>query len=53
MAGDDATQFRREAQECREYAERADNPLDKDAWLRLAADWIKLAQAADFRRENF
>jgi hypothetical protein len=31
---------------------RSINPLDKEAWLRLAGDWIKLAQAAEERRDN-
>jgi hypothetical protein len=33
----------------REQAEKAISQLDKEAWLRLAADWIKLAQAAEER----
>lgn len=53
MAGTDAGRFRREAEECRELAERAGNPLDKEAWLRLAADWIKLAANAEENRAKF
>ena len=48
----DADRFRDEAEECRAQAERSINPLDKEAWLRLAGDWIKLAQAAEERRDN-
>jgi len=33
----------KEAAECRREAERAVSPLDKEAWLRLAAEWSKLA----------
>jgi hypothetical protein len=43
----DAERYRREAQECRELAEKAESPLDKEAWLQLAGDWLKLAQEAD------
>jgi hypothetical protein len=32
-----------------QQAEKAISQLDKEAWLRLAADWIKLAQAAEER----
>ena len=46
----DAQRFREEAEECRKLAYRAINPLDKEAWLKLAAEWIKLAQGADRKR---
>ena len=36
-----------DAEECRELAEKATSPLDKDAWMRLAEDWLKLAQEAE------
>jgi hypothetical protein len=41
----DADQYRQEAEECRKLAESAVSEPDKEAWLRLAADWIKLAEA--------
>ena len=43
----DAEQFRKEAEECRREAERAINPLDKEFWLSLSREWIKLAQEAE------
>ena len=46
---DDAARFRKQAYECREQAERAINPLDKERWLRLAGDWTKMAQDAEAR----
>jgi hypothetical protein len=39
----------REAQECRRNAEQAKNPIDRDSWLRLADDWMKLAQGEGLR----
>jgi hypothetical protein len=36
-----------EADECRKLAAAARNPVDKEAWLRLAADWIKLAEGIE------
>ena len=45
MTENDVERFRNEARECRQLAERATNPIDKQAWLRLAEDWIKLAEA--------
>lgn len=30
-------------------AEKAFSPLDKEAWLELAADWIRLVQMAEQR----
>ena len=42
-----AERFRKEAEECRELAEKAMSPLDQEAWVRLAEDWLKLAQEAE------
>jgi hypothetical protein len=43
----DAEEFRKQADDCRALAARAIKPIDKASWLRLAEDWLKLAQAAD------
>jgi hypothetical protein len=53
MPETDAERFRAEAEECRQQAEKAINPLDKEAWLKLAAEWIRLAQDAEGRRSRF
>jgi hypothetical protein len=50
MSETDADQFRQEAEECRRLAERSASPLDKEAWLRLAGNLIKLAENAEQRR---
>lgn len=50
MSETDAQRCRKEAEECRREAEKTVSQLDKEAWLRLAADWIKLAQVAEKRR---
>jgi hypothetical protein len=44
---DDAARFRKQAEEARQYAEKAISPLDKEAWLRVAGEWIKLAESAE------
>ena len=49
----DSDRYRLEAEECQELAARAIHPVDKEEWLRLAAEWIKLAQEAEGRRRNF
>lgn len=46
MIETDVERFRNEAQECLKLAEKALSQVDKEAWLRLAADWIKLAENA-------
>jgi hypothetical protein len=46
MSEHDAARFRKQAEEARQHAERAISPLDKEAWLRVAAEWIKLAESA-------
>ena len=43
--------FRREAEECRRNAEQAMKPMDRDAWLGVADDWMKLARGEDLRIE--
>jgi len=48
----DAERFRKEAEECRQQAEKTVDPIDKEAWLKLAADWMRLAQDADRRRSR-
>jgi hypothetical protein len=49
MAHDDAERFRKQAEEAREQAARAYSPLDKEAWLRVAEEWLKLALSAEER----
>lgn len=45
MTGGD--EFRKQAEEARQTAARSLKQEDKVFWLRLAEDWIKLAQQAD------
>ena len=50
MSDDYAARFRKQAEECREQAAKAVNPIDKEAWLRLAEEWLKMASSVDARR---
>jgi hypothetical protein len=45
----DATKYRGRAAICEEYAAKATSLLDKESWLRLAAEWTKLAQHAELK----
>ena len=36
--------YRAKAEECRKQAENSLSSFDKEAWLRLAEDWTKMAQ---------
>jgi len=47
MAEDDVERYRMQAEQCREQAARAVSPLDRDAWLRAAEDWLCLAHAIE------
>jgi hypothetical protein len=49
MRGIKMNKFCREAEECRRNAEQAMNPFDRDSWLRLADDLMKLAQSEALR----
>ena len=40
-------QFRRQAQNCKERAAAARNPIDSDAWIKLAEEWLTLANASE------
>jgi hypothetical protein len=42
---EDLIRFRQLAQECKERAAEARSPVDENAWLTLAADWLALAKA--------
>ena len=44
---DDADRFRKRAEEARENAARACSPLDAEAWLRVAEEWLKLEAYAE------
>jgi hypothetical protein len=50
MSESDADRFRRQAAECVQEAEKSISPLDKETWLRVAAEWMKLAQSIDDRQ---
>jgi hypothetical protein len=51
MSEQDAARFRKQADEAREHAQKAISPLDKEAWLRVAEEWLKLALSSEKRRE--
>ena len=45
----DVQKYRQQAEECRKMADKAFSPLDKEAWLQLAADWLRLVQMVEQR----
>jgi hypothetical protein len=49
MSHADADRYRAQAEEARQQAAKAVSPLDKEAWLKVAGDWINLAQQVDDR----
>ncbi|MDI3567497.1 hypothetical protein [Bradyrhizobium sp. Arg816] len=52
MGEEEADRYRVEAEECRRLADRAIKQPDREAWLRLAADWMKLAEGAGIPDER-
>jgi hypothetical protein len=42
-----ADQCRQNAEECRRQANSSPKPNDKFTWLKMAADWLKLAETLD------
>jgi hypothetical protein len=51
MSDEDIARFRAQAEECRQ-AKRSFSPVDKEAWQRMAGEWIQLAQDAERRRNR-
>ena len=49
---EDAARFRQQAEEAREHAGRAYSLLDKEAWLKVAEEWLKLAVSAEDRKRK-
>ncbi|MBR1209480.1 hypothetical protein [Bradyrhizobium sp. JYMT SZCCT0180] len=50
MSDQDIDRSRGQAEECQLQAERSVREADKEAWLRMAGEWTKLAQDAERRR---
>ena len=48
-----STVSRAKAEECRTLAARIESEIDQNSWLRLAAEWDKLAENAAQRRGIF
>jgi len=48
MSDGDISRYRREAEECRSFAAKTANAIEKQQALRLADEWLKLAQVARF-----
>jgi hypothetical protein len=46
---DNIARFRQQAADAQAHAEKAISPLDKESWLKMAGEWIKLAQNAEKR----
>ena len=50
MPNIEPNKFQRLAEECWRNAEQASNPIDREAWLRLAEDWMKFGRGEDLTR---
>jgi hypothetical protein len=46
----DVNRYRKQAEEARQHAAEAVSPVDKEAWLKVAEEWLKLAQSSEGRR---
>jgi hypothetical protein len=52
MSEQKVERYRATADECQTYARQARLTIDKEAWLKLAADWNTLAEDALERRPD-
>lgn len=46
MKSDDPGRLRDHAEYCSQQAEKAVDSIDKRAWLKVAGDWLQMAEAA-------
>jgi len=46
---EDAARYREQAEQALQFAEKSINPLDREVWLRVADEWLKLAQSAEMQ----
>ena len=49
MSGDEIFNYREQAEYCRQQASKARDPTDKAAWLKVAGDWLRMAENAEQR----
>jgi hypothetical protein len=49
ITADDIARYRARAETCRQEAESARDDADKQAWLEMARDWMKLADNGERR----
>jgi hypothetical protein len=52
MPYDDLARYRKQAEDARYHAAKTVSPLDKEAWLRIAEDWLKLASSLEGRHRE-
>jgi hypothetical protein len=50
---DDPIHFREQAEYCRLQAQKSSDPKEKAAWLKVASDWLQLAEGTEAgKRDN-
>jgi hypothetical protein len=49
---DDAADCRKRAKEAADIAEKMTNPQDKAVWLKVASEWLKLAETTEVQRKR-
>ena len=52
MSSDDPNRFREQAEYCRQQAEKASDPREKEVWLKVAGDWLQKVEDAERRRRQ-
>lgn len=52
MSDEATAKYREQAEYCRRQCAKASNPRDKEAWLKVAGDWLKMAEDVEARPAN-
>jgi hypothetical protein len=49
---DDPIHFREQAEYCRLQAQKSSDPKEKATWLKVASDWLQLAEGTEARKRD-
>jgi hypothetical protein len=52
MSTNHPARYREQAEYCRLQATKASDPKDKEPWLKIARDWLQMAEDAEVRKRR-
>ena len=52
MTTNEIARYREQAEYCQKQAKKASDPKEKEIWLKIATDWLQMAESARVSRQN-